>query len=146
MKYLKIITITFLVLSIGFVACKKEDTIDNTPAVESENYFINDYAAAKASAETQGRKIFVDYYASWCTICSGFKSGTLQNQQVIDYINANYVVVELDAEDEGKEMYDALGFNSYPVLAIYNTDGSLVANFQGTKNPDALIEWLEANK
>ncbi len=139
-----LIVLALVILS--FISCNKKDEDVNSQSSFPETFFENDWAGAQSSAQTQNRKIFVDFYATWCTVCSNFKTQTLGNQGVRDYIEDNYVAVALDGEAEGQDMYNEVGTGSFPVLAIYENDGTLVTYHRGSMDSLKLVTWLEEHK
>ena len=58
--------------------------------------------------KTTPKKIFIDVYTGWCGWCKKMDQTTFTNQEVVDYINANYYAVKLDAE-----MSDTIVFRGY---------------------------------
>lgn len=44
------------------------------------------------------RKVLVDIYTTWCGPCKMMDKNTFGNQDIIDYMNANYYAVKIDAE------------------------------------------------
>ena len=53
---------------------------------------------AEKLAAKDGKKILVDVYTDWCGWCKVMDKNTYANQQIADYINANFHAVKLDAE------------------------------------------------
>ncbi len=145
MKFIFSTTMIFLIVFTAASCNKKQEDL-NSQTEFPESFYENDFAAAQQAAQDLNRKIFVDFYAVWCSICSDFKTNTLGDESVRQYIDENYVAVALDAEAEGESMYQNVGSGSYPVLAIYENDGTLVTSFNGKKSPTELIEWLESYK
>lgn len=48
--------------------------------------------------ETEPRKVMIDVYTDWCGWCKRMDKTTFSDPNVIEYINANYYAVKLDAE------------------------------------------------
>jgi len=46
------------------------------------------------------RKILIDVYTDWCGWCKKMDATTFSDPKVIEYINANYYAVKLDAEQK----------------------------------------------
>jgi thioredoxin-related protein len=63
-------------------------------------------AADKAKVEP--RKIFVDIYTDWCGWCKRMDATTFQDPRVIEYMNANFYAVKLNAE-----MKEEISFNDH---------------------------------
>lgn len=103
---------------------------------------------AEAKLKTEPRKIIVDIYTTWCGPCKQMSSTTLQNKKVVEYINANYYAVKLDAEADkvykfnGTEYkkqgrYNKLAFKlakdnlAFPTFSFIGTDKQVITPVQG---------------
>ena len=122
---------------------------------------------AVAAQQDQPRKIMMDVYTQWCGPCKMMMSRTFTNQQVIDYINANYYAVKFDAESpnpvefKGKtfenpgwkqnvrgrnsthQLSRALGVNAYPTLVYMDEQSEIIAPISGYKTPSQLEMYLK---
>jgi uncharacterized protein YyaL (SSP411 family) len=81
-------------------------------------------AEAQAAYQNNPKPFLIDVYTSWCTWCKVMEKETYTNDSVINYINANYYAVRLDAETKDsiewrgykfgyKPEYKANGFAAY---------------------------------
>ena len=122
---------------------------------------------AVAAQQDEPRKIMMDVYTQWCGPCKMMMSRTFTNQQVIDYINANYYAVKFDAESpnpvefKGKtfenpgwkqnvrgrnsthQLSRALGVNAYPTLVYMDEQSEIIAPISGYKTPPQLEMYLK---
>lgn len=48
--------------------------------------------------KTEPRKVYVDVYTDWCGWCKVMDNKTFSNPKVMEYINANYYAIHLNAE------------------------------------------------
>ena len=53
---------------------------------------------AVEAQKTEPRKIMMDVYTKWCGPCKMMMANTFTNENVIDYVNANFYAVKFDAE------------------------------------------------
>lgn len=60
--------------------------------------------------KTQPKKIFIDLYTSWCGWCKRLDATTYTDKKVIEYLNANYYPVRMDAEMKDTIIYDGKAF------------------------------------
>ena len=44
------------------------------------------------------RKMYVFFYADWCTFCHAMEAKTFENQELVDYLNANFWCVKFNTE------------------------------------------------
>ena len=119
--------------------------------------------AAEANAEAP-RKIFVDIYTHWCGWCKKMDATTFQDSLVIDYINAHFYAVKLNAEQKesifwrdqeyqwisykrdgiNQLAYDLLnGQLSYPTYVIMDSAFSRILVAPGYIEPEDLMKELK---
>ena len=46
----------------------------------------------------QPRHVFITVYTEWCDHCEHFQNTTLQNKEIISYINSNFLAIKFNAE------------------------------------------------
>ena len=61
--------------------------------------------------ETAPKKIFIDVYTDWCGWCKKMDQTTFRSPEVVEYMNANYYAVKLNAE-----MNDTIDFAGYTFI------------------------------
>ncbi len=114
--------------------------------------------------KTAPKKILVDVYTEWCGWCKRMDKDTYQDEAIVNYLNANYYCVKLDAEmhedvkfndhifkfmSEGRngvhELAASLMDNnmSYPTIVYLTQNFERVLISPGYKKPDALLPELK---
>ena len=68
--------------------------------------------------KTTPKKIFIDVYTDWCGWCKKMDQTTFVNKDIVEYINANYYAVKLNAE-----MNDTIVFSGYTFVNQGSTNG-----------------------
>ncbi len=56
------------------------------------------------------KKIFIDFYTSWCGWCKKMDASTFSNPKIVQYMNANYYAVKFNAETKETVKFNG---NSY---------------------------------
>ena len=132
--------IPLLVLIAVYVAARKPET----PTKEAVNFFEGTWKEALLKAKTEKKLIFLDIYASWCGPCKQLKKYTFANQQVGDYMNANFINVSLDGEKgDGVALADEYKIQAYPTLMLIDSNGNLVMNEVGFYNSSQFLVLIQ---
>jgi thioredoxin-related protein len=107
-------------------------------AYAAEGLWTEDFAAAQAKAEKEGKDLLVDFTGSdWCKFCIMLKEEVFDQQGFKDAAPKNFVLVELDypqqkeqpeaikkQNDELREKYEIGG---YPTVLLMNAKGEVYA-------------------
>ena len=64
-----------------------------------------DWDAGQAEAARTGKPMLVDVFTTWCQFCKRMDQETYPDSTVIAYVNAHFVPVRLDAEQETKAQW-----------------------------------------
>jgi len=100
------------------------------------------------------KMLFVDVYTDWCGWCKKMDKDTFTDPKVINYINANFYAVKLNAEETkrtfnfmGKEyneaqMAAAMRVRSYPNFVIIDSTLQNITQMPGYREPVPFLEGL----
>lgn len=100
------------------------------------------------------KMLIVDVYTDWCGWCKKMDKETFKDPKVIDYINANFYAVKLNAEDTkrtfdfmGKtyneaQMAAAMRVRSYPNFVVIEPKLQNIAQLPGYRKPVEFLEGL----
>jgi len=102
---LKSKSIVFLLIGLVFIASVSFKPATK-PGALSINWMTWDMAV-KLNKE-HPKKIFIDIYTQWCGWCKRMDQTTYLDKDVINYMNANFYAVRLDAETK-----DTFHFNNH---------------------------------
>jgi thiol:disulfide interchange protein len=101
-----------------------------TVAPASAVAWRSDLAAALAEARAAHKGVFVDFSASWCPPCIAMKHEVWPNAEVARAINAGYVPVAVDA-DQNNGLSDRYQVENIPTVLILDADGRVVKRNEG---------------
>lgn len=99
MRKISVLVLSIL-LSINVFSQKQSDE----KAKSIKWYSFED--AIKLNKEFPKKKIFVDVYTEWCGWCKKMDATTFSNPEIIEYMNANFYAVKLDAERKDSLIID----------------------------------------
>ncbi len=96
---------------------------------------------ALEKAKQEKKPIFLDVYATWCGPCKMLKARTFPNDKVGEFYNANFINVTVDGEKgEGLELARKYKVRGYPTLLYIDSDGKVIAQTSGYRNPKQFIQ------
>lgn len=100
------------------------------------------YAEVLAMAKEQNKLIFVDVFTTWCGPCRHMAQEIFPQKEVGDFYNANFLNMQIDAENTEDGQMIAKNFNvtAFPTFLFINGDGELTYRFMGSKMADKFID------
>ncbi|MEY4963253.1 MAG: hypothetical protein RLZZ323_572 [Bacteroidota bacterium] len=91
-------------------------------------------------AKTENKPVFYMVYANWCPHCKNIKATTLKDQEVIAFMNTNYVFAGLDFEKAGSESFKSkYNIKTFPTFLVLDTNGIELARFTGELKKDKFL-------
>jgi thiol:disulfide interchange protein len=122
------VTTSSLILGMAFVffmyAKSKKPVFTKAFPVKFET---ESFEASLAKAKAENKKVFIDFYASWCPPCLAFANDILTDTIVGQNMNAAFVNLKYDAEQgEGKTVAKKYNVKAYPALFVLDAAGNIV--------------------
>lgn len=117
-----------------FIGCLATVFLLSGASVQAQqvNWLSWEEAMTLASEKDNSKKIFVDVYTDWCGWCKKMDKDTFQNPEVAAYMDKNFYMVKLDAEDVNPKEFKGRTYNfvpsgrkGYHQLAAYLLNGRL---------------------
>lgn len=99
------------------------------------------YAEARQAALDEGKLFIVDFTAEWCMPCKQMDRTTWIDPEVVAWIEANAIAVQIDVDHEKRIAIDYQVRAMPTIVAV--VDGEEFDRVIGLKKPDQLIEWLD---
>jgi len=107
------------------------------------NFINSDLEAAKQRASAEGKLVFVDFYARWCTPCKWMDQTTFKDKNVVELLNDNFIAVKMNIdESEGFEMKKRYEVQYLPTILIFNSNGKVVERIEETLTSADMIQLL----
>ncbi|MGI9317360.1 MAG: protein-disulfide reductase DsbD [bacterium] len=99
-------------------------------------------------AETENKRILIDFYADWCVDCIKMEKSTFQNQSVVDVLSERYIALQVDVTDPNDESTKAIkkkfGVFGPPAVLFFDANGKPLdlKNFYGYQNPEQFLSLI----
>jgi thiol-disulfide isomerase/thioredoxin len=125
-----------------FLACI---LISNVQASDIRiNFSSSSIEDARKKAGEEGKLIFVNFHAKWCTPCMWMEQTTFKDEKVANSLNENFISIKVDIDDlKGFELKKAYEIKYLPTMLIFNSQGQLVDRIEETLSPRLLSSVLE---
>ena len=108
-----------------------------------------DYGPALEQARSEGKPIFIDFYADWCGPCRAMDRETFRDDRVVERLS-EIVAVRVDAEDaepqhgySGVELADKYRVMGFPTLMLLDPDGNVLTRTSGYLDARKFLGWLD---
>lgn len=98
---------------------------------------------ATAASKAAKRPLLIKVTASWCGYCRKMKKTTFADETVVENINANFIPVTVDA-DENQKLMRTLHVQALPTTVIASPDMTVIKKIVGYKNANQLTSDLKA--
>lgn len=97
---------------------------------------------ALKAAKEENKLVFIDFYTDWCGPCKKMAKEVFPLKMVGDFMNAKFVNLKLNAEQEGKELAARYKVSAYPTFVILDTEGKVVGELKGSMDGQTFIQKL----
>ena len=119
-------------------------TVLALPAMAQEGkgiqFFKGTFAQALAKAKSEGKPLFMDFYAVWCGPCKKMEKQIFTQPEVGEYFNKHFVAVQLDAEKpENVDVAKTYKVEAFPTLGIFDGEGKALSINVGYMNAQELM-------
>ncbi len=123
-------------------------TVLALPAMAQEGkgiqFFKGTFAQALAKAKSEGKPLFVDFYAVWCGPCKKMEKQIFTQPEVGEYFNKHFVAVQLDAEKpENVDVAKTYKVEAFPTLGIFDGEGKALSINVGYMNAQELMAMAQ---
>ncbi len=114
-----------------------------TYAGETPNFSEIKVEEAIRRARAEGKLIFMDFYADWCTPCKWMDKTTFVDEHVKTTLDKDFISIKINIDGvEGFQMKNKYEINFLPTMLILNSNGKLIDRLEQTVTPEELVSIL----
>lgn len=108
------------------------------------NFSTYDINNARKMAGEEGKLLFIDFHASWCTPCKWMDETTFKDENVARVLNENFIALKVDIDNvSGYDLKNAYDVKYLPTMLIFNSQGQLLDRVEETLSPRKLLTLLD---
>lgn len=100
------------------------------------------YAEGMALGKSQKKKVFINFFATWCSFCKMMDTKTFKDAAVIDYLNANFITVKVDVDRE-RDVAAQYNISPLPDMWFISEKGEAIGNKPGYISPEEMLPVLK---
>jgi thioredoxin-related protein len=99
------------------------------------------YQDGVALGKQRNKKVFVNFFADWCTYCKQMDSETFADSAVGAFLNKNFIPVRVDADREA-QLASEYHVQGLPVSTFIGENGVLIGSQPGFIGPEQMMPLL----
>jgi thiol-disulfide isomerase/thioredoxin len=110
---------------------------------EEVNFIKDNVRVAIDKAASEGKLVFLDFWADYCSPCQLMEKYTFTDPSVIERMNGSYVPVRINIETfEGYDLKAQYNVRLLPTIIVLNSKGKQVARFEESMSGSKLTAIL----
>ncbi|SLM28598.1 putative thioredoxin [Desulfamplus magnetovallimortis] len=122
--------------ALSFIFISRPSTA-NTGEIQWKGY---DEGVAMAKAEK--KKIFLYFHADWCGYCRKMDASTFKDNDVVDYLNENYITIKVNSDKEQK-IASIYGVRGLPTSWFLKSSSEKLSSMPGYVDAGRLLTILK---
>jgi len=121
----------------------------NSAYLEHESIIAwqTDYQEALDQSQASGKPVVALFTADWCPPCQSLKKSTLNNPQVAQTMEADFVPLYMDMTKTTSPVHEQasrLGVQGIPTMVIMDDRGNMIKSMSGVPDPSWMMNWLSS--
>lgn len=89
----------------------------------------------------EGKKVFMNFYADWCSYCKQMEQTTFKDSRVVGALNNKFIAVRVNTETN-KEIAQQYFVRGLPTSWFLTETGEKISNIPGYVEPEMLLNIL----
>jgi thioredoxin 1 len=125
----------------AFAFVAPEDSKELSADEVSGQRWYYDLGEAEAVAARTGKKIFVDFFATWCGPCKMLAAAVLDTDDFRNKMSKYFVFcrIDVDAQEGVAQHY---GIDAMPTQMVLDKTGGVLGKTVGYGGPDAFYQFI----
>lgn len=104
------------------------------------------YEQATTLAREKGKKIFIDFYTTWCGPCKTMDQEVFNRSDVGSYMNNEFINLKIDAEKgEGISLAKQFNIKAFPTFVVLDPQKKELFRLQGAQPAKQFLENIQKN-
>jgi len=99
------------------------------------------YEDGKSLAQSESKKIFLNFRADWCTYCLNMEKKTFTDADIVAFLNSNFINIKVDVDRE-KSVARKYNIQPLPDTWFLTETGVVIGNRPGYLSPQDLLPLL----
>ncbi|THB78127.1 MAG: thioredoxin family protein [Desulfobacteraceae bacterium] len=88
------------------------------------------YDTGMTDAQDEGKKVLIHFRTDWCTYCRKMDATTFKDEDVVTYLNDNFVPILVDGDKE-KKVATKFGIKGYPTNWFLTEEVERISSLPG---------------
>ena len=111
------------------------------PAYARNQIQWRSYEDGKSFAQSESKKIFLNFRADWCNFCRTMENNTFTDTDIVAYLNTNFVSIKVDVDRE-RSVARKYNIQPLPDTWFLTDTGDVIGNRPGYLSPQDLLPLL----
>ena len=109
---------------------------------EGIRFFKGSFQEALKQAKAENKKVFVDFYTTWCGPCQLMSKNVFPDEEVGEYFNRHFINYQINAEDKTYlPEVKRYGVTAYPNMLILDTEGNVLGRQLGATDKNGFLRF-----
>jgi len=108
------------------------------------DFFEGTYEEAQALGLSEGKLLFLDFYADWCMPCKQMERYGFRDKEFAQMISADFIAYKVDVDMfAGMDVAEAFKVTKYPTLIVSDAKGKEKKRLVGYQTAEELKELVK---
>jgi len=117
--------------------------VQSSPAAaDTANIKWHTYDKGMELGKSLNKKVFINFFATWCSFCRMMDTKTFKDESVVAYLNENFIPITVDV-DKQRDVAAHYRISPLPDMWFISEKGEPIGNKPGYTPPEDMIQVLK---